>query len=69
MNKYVSGFALIGGVFSVVSLILIKLSVKHTGMDVFGLGILYVPTYLHLLLEVNRQTKGTYKIFANTRSK
>ncbi len=29
---------------------------RQSGLEIFAFGILYVPTYLHLLLEIKRQT-------------
>lgn len=44
-----------GFVLSVAALIFVESSVR-SGIEIFAFGILYVPTYLHLLLEIKRQT-------------
>ena len=59
LNRAISLFAFLGFVLSIAAMILVEFKVK-TGIEIFGFGILYVPTYLHLLLEVKRQTGTVY---------
>jgi hypothetical protein len=55
LNQVIDIFALTGFILSIITFVCVQLSVK-TGMEIFSLGILYVPTYLHLRLEIICQT-------------
>lgn len=54
MNPIIKLLTATGFVLSIAAIILFELSIK-SGIEIFSFGILYVPTYLHLLLEIERQ--------------
>jgi len=55
LNKAINLFAFLGFAVSIFSTILVGLSIKPI-FAVFGFGVLYIPTYVHLLFELKRQT-------------
>jgi hypothetical protein len=59
LNKAINLFAFTGFVLSIAVRIFSELK-TITGIALFGAGILYVPTYLHLLFEMKRQTGSDY---------
>jgi hypothetical protein len=59
LNRTICLFAFLGFVLAIAAIILNELEIK-TGIEMFGFGILYVPTYLHLLYEIKRQTGTVY---------
>lgn len=54
-NESMDILALTGFILSIIAAICGELSV-NTGMEIFAFGILYIPTYLHLRLEISRQS-------------
>ncbi len=58
LNQAIAAFALTGFALSIIAFVCVELSVK-TGLEIFYFGILYVPTYLHLRLEIRCQTVRT----------
>ena len=61
LNSAIGLFTFLGFVLSIAAMILVEFKIT-TGIEIFGLGILYVPTYLHLLFEIKRQTGAVYLI-------
>lgn len=56
LNRAIGLFAFLGFSLSIAAMIFVEFKIT-TGIEIFGLGILYVPTYLQLLFEVKRQTR------------
>jgi hypothetical protein len=67
LDKFIGTLAFIGFVLSIISMILSELSIK-SGIEIFAFGIIYVPTYLHLLCEIKRQTGTGYLIGKNAKA-
>ena len=59
LDKFIGILAFMEFVLSIISMILSELPIK-SGIELFAFGILYVPTYLHLLFEIKRQTGTDY---------
>ncbi|MEQ1559113.1 MAG: hypothetical protein ABL933_09295 [Methyloglobulus sp.] len=55
ISTITASLAFTGFVLSIAAVILSELSIK-SGIEIFGFGVLYVPTYLHLLFEMTRQS-------------
>jgi succinate-acetate transporter protein len=68
LNQAINLFAFLGFVLSIFSMILVSLSIKPA-FAVFGFGVLYVPTYFHLLFELKRQKEvASYWILLTNKS-
>ncbi len=68
LNRKIGLFAFLGAVFSIAMALLFIFNIA-TGIAIFACGILYVPTYLHLLLELQSQTGMEYLIGTITKVK
>lgn len=68
LNRNIGLFAFLGAVFSIAMALLFIFNIP-AGIAIFAFGILYVPTYLHLLLELQRQTGMKYLIGTITKEK
>jgi hypothetical protein len=59
LNRAISLLAFLGFVLSIAAITLVEFKIT-IGIEIFGIGILYVPTYLHLLFQIKRQTGSDY---------